>query len=421
MDADRTDSGIPDLPGYTTGVTRSGDGRVALLTSACDPQFPWWFRLLVWHDGGWEARLPPELRLAAPLAWAPDGSVLAVPAFRGIRRGVVVVEPDSGAWWWASPDDDASYVEVEPGRAGGYVDAVRVGLDGSRAPVRIERGGRTHRRLDGAGAEGAGRIDVRLVRWEVAAGTLEGTLAVPVGGEGGPWPLVVELHGGPVGAFQAGDGGYLAEWCARGFAAFRPEFRASGILGPDAMWNAFRGDGLPSKDLEVQELLGGVAALADTGLVDGERMFVLGHSYGAYLVNRIVTAEHPFRAAVCWEGVADLRLLTGASLELQTRWRGGAPDDLPDVWAAGSPVERADRATVPVLLAYGERGLAVPQGEAWFAALRRQGVPSAYVVYPDEGHVLTKHEHVNDLLDRAAAWFRSAGDGATTVRPSGPR
>ncbi|MGW0228127.1 alpha/beta hydrolase family protein [Actinopolymorpha singaporensis] len=229
----------------------------------------------------------------------------------------------------------------------------------------------------------------------------------PASGGGRTLPLVVDLHGGPIGAFQAGDVGNMAGWCARGFAAFRPEFRSSGILGPDAMWQAFRGAGLPCSDLEVEEVLAGVAAVADTGLLDTDRMFAIGHSYGAYLLNRIVTTDHPFRAAVCWEGIADLRLLDAASLRTQSRWRGGTPADRPDVWAAASPVERAAQVRVPMLLIYGEHGLAVPHGENWLTALRRHGVRSEYVVYANEGHVMTDPRNEADLLDRARTWFLS--------------
>ncbi|GAA2756491.1 alpha/beta hydrolase family protein [Actinopolymorpha rutila] len=249
-------------------------------------------------------------------------------------------------------------------------------------------------------------MSCRLVRWEVPAGSLEGLLVVPTGGDRRTWPLVVDLHGGPIGAFQAGDVGNLAGWCARGFAVFRPEFRASGILGPDPMWQAFRGVGLPDRDLEAEEVLAGVAVVAGTGLVDTDRMFAIGHSYGAYLLNRIVTADHPFRAAVCWEGVADLRLLDPASLRTQSRWRGGSPADRPEAWAAASPVERAAQAKVPMLLVYGEHGLAVPHGENWLEVLRRHGVRNEYVVYADEGHVLTNPRNLADLLDRAQAWFQ---------------
>ncbi|WP_020579713.1 alpha/beta hydrolase family protein [Actinopolymorpha alba] len=410
MGADpNTDVELADLVGYTTCVTRSAAGRVALLNSDCDPQFPWWFRLLVRDGDGWDTVLPPDLRLAGPLTWSQDGNVLAVSAFRGIRRGVVAVEPDSGHWWWATPDDEASYLDVAPGAAGRYVEAVRVELDGLRTRLRIDRDGGTVQLNQNTDSHRDERASYRLLRWPAQERTLEGVLAVPVGRGNGPWPLVVELHGGPVAAFQAGDVGHLPEWCARGFAALMPEFRASGILGPDAMWQAFRGDGLPDADPEVAEVCAAVTAAGETGLVDLEQAYLIGHSYGGYLVNRIVTNAHPFRAAVCWEGLADLRLLTDISMQMQSRWRGGSPDELPDVWAAASPVERANRVTVPMLLVYGEHGLAVPHGEAWHAALRLYGAPSEYVVYLDEGHLLTS-QNQTDLFDRAAAWFRSASE-----------
>ena len=198
-----------------------------------------------------------------------------------------------------------------------------------------------------------------------------------------------------------------------------PEFRASGILGPEAMWQTFRGNGLPDHDLEAQEVLRGVAAVADTGLVDSKHTFVIGHSYGAYLLNRIVTTTyHPFQAAVCWEGLADLRLLADVSLQMQTRWRGGSPDALPEAWAAASPVERAEQSACRCSSPTANTDSRFPHGEAWLAALRRHGVPSEYVVYPDEGHTLTDPANESDLLDRAQAWFRSAIDYAPRPAPS---
>ncbi|GAA2756490.1 hypothetical protein GCM10009872_18500 [Actinopolymorpha rutila] len=75
-----------DLPGYTTDVTSNSSGRIAFLNSDCDPEFPWWFRLVVEHSAAWAVPPPPELRLAGPLAWSPDGSALSVGAFRGTIR-----------------------------------------------------------------------------------------------------------------------------------------------------------------------------------------------------------------------------------------------------------------------------------------------------------------------------------------------
>jgi dipeptidyl aminopeptidase/acylaminoacyl peptidase len=140
-----------------------------------------------------------------------------------------------------------------------------------------------------------------------------------------------------------------------GLAAFAPDFRASGILGRDAMLAALQGDGLPDHDREAQDVLSGVESLLAAGLADPQRLFLFGHSYGAYLLNRILTLDHRFRAGVCWEGVADLRLLDAlqGGSAAQRAWRGGSPLEVPERWAAASPATRADRVRTPLLLLYG--------------------------------------------------------------------
>ncbi|GAB3406962.1 alpha/beta hydrolase family protein [Flindersiella endophytica] len=393
----------------------AGAGRTAELISTIDPEFPWWFRLRLddtrhGAGGGWVEPLPPHLRLAGPLTWAPDGSALAVPAFRGIRRGIILVDPQTCGWRWATPDDEASYVDpvLQPGST--EVAAIRLGLDGTRAQVRLSPQAPAVRR---EGAASGSAAEFRLLSWRVPEGVLEGVLALPHGTRSERLPLVVLLHGGPVGAFQAGDADQLAQWTVRGYAAFQPEFRASGILGPEPMLCTFQGVGLPGDDPEVHDVLAGVAAAMATDRVDPGRVFAIGYSYGGYLLNRLLTgrAGHPFRAAVCWEGLADLRLLDGDSLRLQSRWRGGPPAERPEAWAAASPIERAGRVGVPLLLAYGEQGNATPHGEAWHAALRAQQVECSLVVHPGEGHVFgADAEHA--LADRAVAWFAAAASTA---------
>jgi dipeptidyl aminopeptidase/acylaminoacyl peptidase len=174
------------------------------------------------------------------------------------------------------------------------------------------------------------------------------------------------------------------------------------------MLAALRGDGLPEDDREAHDVLSGMESLVAAGLADPDRLFLFGHSYGAYLVNRILTIEHPFAAAVCWEGVADLRLLDrlqgGAAR--QRAWRGGTPQEAPERWAAASPAARVDRIRTPLLLVYGQDGMGPTHGVAWFAALRDHGVPCELVLYQGEGHLLRRPQNKADLLARAAAWFR---------------
>jgi dipeptidyl aminopeptidase/acylaminoacyl peptidase len=400
----------PELPGACCDATVATDGRVAFLHGAfrhSELVFPTWFDLVEGTEGRWRRLLPAELRWARP-AWAADGGCLVLTAWQGVRLGVVAVEAASGRWEWGALEAAASYRTPAIATGGGEIVAVRRPLDGRPAIVAVRgRQRRVLQPLDEPIATGCRR---RIHHWQRPDGLLEGVLATPTAG-GPPWPLVVDLHAGPFGGLVAGDPDHLDHlggWCHHGLAAFAPDFRASGILGRDPMLAALEGEGLPDDDREAHDVLSGVESLVAAGLADPDRLFLFGHSYGAYLVNRILTVEHRFAAAVCWEGVADLRLLDrlqGGSAA-QRAWRGGSPRQVPERWAAASPASRVDRVRTPLLLVYGHKGKGPTHGIAWLTALRDHGVPCELILYEGEGHLLRRPEHKADLLARAAAWFR---------------
>jgi Prolyl oligopeptidase family len=90
------------------------------------------------------------------------------------------------------------------------------------------------------------------------------------------------------------------------------------------MLATLRGDGLPDDDREAGDVLSGVESLLAVGLADPQRLFLFGHSYGAYLLNRILTVDHRFRAVVEHAGMvwrwysAQARVADGTE---DRRWR----------------------------------------------------------------------------------------------------
>jgi dienelactone hydrolase len=405
----------PELPGACCDAAVAPDKRVAFLHGAftgSELLAPVWFTLVQGQPGRWRTLLAPE-RCWGPPAWAVDGSRLILTGLQGIRRGVATVDPATGRWAWVALEPDASYRTPALAPLDGDVVAVRQPLDGDPEIVAVR--GRNRRVLQALGNSDP-ESAVACCRWRVHGwqgpdGALEGILATPAGTGGGPWPLVVDLHGGPQGGLVAGDPthrDHLSTWCTHGFAAFAPDFRGSGILGLEPMLAALRGEGLPDHDREAGDVLSGVESLVATGVADPDRLFLFGHSYGGYLVNRIVTIDHRFRAAVCWEGVADLRLLD-ALLGGNARQRallGGSPWQAPERWAAASPATRADRVRTPILLLYGQDGIGPAHGVAWFTALQDHRVPCSLVVYDGEGHLFTRPENQADTFARSAGWFR---------------
>jgi len=63
--------------------------------------------------------------------------------------------------------------------------------------------------------------------------------------------------------------------------------------------------------------------------------------------------------------------------------------------------------TTPTLILHGEKDERVPfaQGQEWFAALTRHGVPVEFVAYPREAHPIEERAHQRDLLTRVIAWY----------------
>jgi dipeptidyl aminopeptidase/acylaminoacyl peptidase len=332
--------------------------------------------------------------------WAPSGH-LAVGGFVGLRRVVFDVDVATAAVTPVAQGNSASYELVE---YLGPDDALcrRRGLDGSVVLVRCQAGSDVVVETD-RGPLPAWR-GAQLVRWEAGGYELEGILVPPVGGVP-PWPTVTFLHGGPVAALAAGGQERVGAWSDPRWATFIPDFPASGICGEAAMVAAFEARELPHDDREVDVILAGLDTLVAAGRSDPQRLFLVGHSYGAYLVNRAVTRTDRFRAAVCWEGVADLRLLDGTSLAMQATWRGGSPQQAPERWSAASPIDRADQIRTPMLLVYGAKSRLVAEGENWNQVLRRAGVEVELVVDADSGHTFDTRESADRFHEQVAEWF----------------
>jgi dipeptidyl aminopeptidase/acylaminoacyl peptidase len=146
---------------------------------------------------------------------------------------------------------------------------------------------------------------------------------------------------------------------------------------------------------------------------DGARMAAAGGSYGGYMVNWILGHTQRFKALVSHAGVYDLPSEFGATEELWfPLWEfGGAPWDKPDDYAKWSPSRYVKEFRTPTLVIHGELDFRVPydQGLQLFTALQLQKVPSKLLVFPDEGHWVSKPQ--NSLL-----WYRTFLDWIEVVK-----
>ena len=123
-------------------------------------------------------------------------------------------------------------------------------------------------------------------------------LLLPVGYQAGQKvPMLVEPHGGPTGAhnagFKASNGSPGQYWAGKGWATFYPNPRGSTGYG-DAFLEELLGR---ENDVEVADILAGVDAMVARGVADPDRLGVMGWSNGGYLTNCLVAKTGRFKAA----------------------------------------------------------------------------------------------------------------------------
>ncbi|HEY8018735.1 MAG TPA: S9 family peptidase [Actinomycetota bacterium] len=273
--------------------------------------------------------------------------------------------------------------------------------------------------VDGAGSERelaaprhAGHDVVRglvarreVLRWRAPDGLeIEGLLTVPPGD--GPFPLVLSIHGGPIGAVGAAfPGAYTALFLARGFAVLQPNPRGSTGRG-QAFANAVVGD-MGGADLF--DDLAGVDAAVEAGVADPDRLVLIGGSYGGFMAAWIPTQDPRFKASVAISPVTDWwsERFDSSLGSWVGDFLGGEPLAVPADYSARSPVLHADAVTTPVLLTAGRHDRATPVGQAveFYRALRERGIPTEVVKYPQEGHGVGEFPAMLDLATRTIAWF----------------
>ena len=211
------------------------------------------------------------------------------------------------------------------------------------------------------------------VEWLGADGAkVEGLLFYPIDYIAGKrYPLVVQLHGGPMESdkFGAGPGlllNYFPVLAAKGYAVLRPNYRGSAGYGNRAYRDVVGGY-FKNMDLDV---LAGVDALVKGGIADPDRLALMGWSAGGHLTNRLITVSHRFKAASSGAGASDWTSMFSLTDMRANRaiWFGGTPwqKDAPiaTFWN-NSPLKDAANVTTPTLFFAGEDDPRVPRSRRW--------------------------------------------------------
>ncbi|GAA1933112.1 prolyl oligopeptidase family serine peptidase [Streptomyces sodiiphilus] len=350
-------------------------------------------RLLVGHQrhGRWEPMIwdplsgqVRELSFGLPgdvaAEWFPDGSGLLVEHSHHAR---------SELWRYVLDSGELTRVETPGGTVAGATarpdGTVEYLWSSAAEPPRVlSTAGRTV--LDPPGMKAPRSVPVTDAWVEGPGGRVHALVQKPDGE--GPFPTVFDIHGGPTwhdsDEFAAGP----AAWVDHGFAVVRVNYRGSTGYGRE--WT----DALKHRIglIELEDIAAVRQWAVDSGLADPGRLVLTGGSWGGYLTLLGVGAQpDAWAVGVAVVPVADYVAAYEDEMEalkaMDRTLLGGTPQEVPERWAASSPITYVDRVKAPVFISAGVNDPRCPirQIENYVERLRERGAVHEVYRY-DAGH-----------------------------------
>ena len=348
------------------------------------------------------------VRPSEPTLWQPrPGAIMAVATrSSGGRDWVLRVDLDGGV----------EQLHEVPGRCTSDIWRIEVDAEKNRFFLMVEDVDRTSEiwRMDESGVNHLRSLnpvlkDVSLGRARLVSYTsprgrqLKATALLPPHGEP-PYPTIVSVYGGWTGA----DG--VQRFDTAGVHPLHPQLLCG--LGYAVMSPEIPVEGTDPLQQVTEPVLAALDHAIETGLVDEQRIGLMGTSFGGYTVAAVLTQTDRFQAA--WAS-APFGINMLSSYSNQIGWcetgqggLGGSPWERRDAYIDNSPFFMLDRVTTPLLLTAGtEDQTGASQAEETFVALQRLGAEAELRLYTGEGHGPSAWSEgcLRDLWDRVAQWF----------------
>jgi dipeptidyl aminopeptidase/acylaminoacyl peptidase len=221
--------------------------------------------------------------------------------------------------------------------------------------------------------------------------------------------VVVSVHGGPEGQTRPIFNAVTQYLVNQGYAVLAPNVRGS--TGYGRTYTHL--DDVEKRMDSVADLEAAVRWLRESGRVDGERIAVMGGSYGGFMVLAALTTYPDIWAAgVDIVGIANLETFLRNTGAYRRHWRipeYGDPDRDAELFRRISPIHHVEKITAPLLVLHGDNDPRVPLSEAeqMVEALQRLDRPVRLMRFDDEGHGIIKLKNrlvaypaIGEFLDR---------------------
>ena len=423
--ADLQDDGTPGEPRKIAGEQGesvfqpewSPDGTLFFVSDRTG-----WWNLYCWRAGHIEAIAPMQAEFGAP-AWALGTRTYA---FESADR-IVCKFVESGFWKLATIDTrttqfttiESPYTEMSRGDivAGNMQAALEAGsanLPDSLVSLNPDTGKMTPLKHSRPVPVADGFIsEPRSIEFETAGGKTAHAYYYPVknaefeGPDGEKPPLLVVSHGGPTGSAMTSFNLSYQFWTSRGIAVVDVNYGGSTGYGTeyrrrlDGQWGI----------VDIDDCINAALHLVREGEVDGERLMVRGGSAGGYTTLAALTFRDVFKVGASYYGVSDLEALATETHKFESRYLDSMVGPYPerrDLYVERSPIHHTDQLSCPIILLQGleDRVVLPNQAEMMVDALRRKGLPVAYLPFEGEQHGFRKSENIKRALE-AELYFYS--------------
>jgi dipeptidyl aminopeptidase/acylaminoacyl peptidase len=247
------------------------------------------------------------------------------------------------------------------------------------------------------------------LHWTTDAGKVQGWLTYPNDFDPAKkYPLVVRVHGGPSWAATPA-------WPTRWDYSLALPSQGYFLLQPNPRGSYGQGEKFTAANVkdfgygDFRDIMAGVDEAIKSAPIDPERIGLTGWSYGGYMTMWGVTQTNRFHAAVAGAGLSDWLSYYGENKidQWMPPFFGTTVYDDPAVYAKSSPITFIKNVKTPTLVVVGDSDgeCPPPQSYEFWHALKTLGVPTQFVIYPQEGHEFADPAHSRDVIERAVGWF----------------
>lgn len=229
--------------------------------------------------------------------------------------------------------------------------------------------------------------------------------------EGVKPPARVLSHGGPTASASNVFNARIQYWTSRGFAVLDVNYGGSTGYGRafrqrlDGQWGL----------VDVEDCIHGIRYLVDRDEVDEKRLAIAGGSAGGYTTLCALTFHDVFSAGASYYGVADLEILAQDTHKFESRYLDNLIGPYPKqrkLYIERSPIHFAELLSCPLILFQGLEDEVVPpnQAEKMFEAVRKKGIPVAYLPFKGEQHGFRNAKNIKRVLDAELYFYSKVFD-----------